>query len=62
MLISRTSHFEKLRNATLATNNFGIIADVSRFRQDHDVLRQLIQEQDMLSAELELVRERLGLT
>jgi len=62
MLIGRTSHFEKLRNATLATNNFGIIADVSWYRQDHDVLRQLIQEQDMLSAELKLVRERLGLT
>jgi len=62
MLIGRTSHFEKLRNATLATNNFGIIADVSRYRQDHDILRQLIQEQDMLLAELELVRERLGLT
>jgi len=29
MLIGRTSHFEKLRNATLATNNFGIIADIS---------------------------------
>jgi len=26
------------------------------------VLRQLLQEQDMLAAELELVRERLGLT
>jgi len=62
MLISRTSHFKKLRNATFATNNFGIIADVSRYRQDHDILRQLLQEQDMLSAELELVRERLGLT
>jgi len=62
MLIGRTSHFEKLRNAALALNNFGITADISRFRQDHDVLRQLIQEQDMLSAELELVRERLGLT
>src|SRR5712672_394029 len=62
MLISRTSHFEKLRNAAHTTNNFSIIADISRFRQDHDILRQLIQEQDMLSAELELVRERLGLT
>jgi len=62
MLIGRTTHFEKLRNAVLALNNFGITADISRFRQDHDVLRQLLQEQDMLSAELELVRERLGLT
>src|SRR5882672_3779406 len=62
MLIGRTSHFEKLRNATHALNNFGIVADISRFRQDHDVLRQLLQEQDMLAAELELVREHLGLT
>jgi len=62
MLIGRTSHFEKLRNAAHTLNNFGIVADISRFRQDHDVLRQLIQEQDMLAAELELVRERLGLT
>jgi len=62
MLIGRTTHFEKLRNAALATNNFGVIADISRFRQDHDILRQLLQEQEMLSAELKLVRERLGLT
>src|SRR5712671_934086 len=62
MLIGRSAHFEKLRNAALATNNFGVIADVSRYCQDHDVLRQLVQEQEMLSAELELVRERLGLT
>src|SRR5712671_2376154 len=62
MLIGRTSHFEKLRNAAHALNNFGIVADISRFRQDHDVLRQLLQEQDMLASELELVRERLGLT
>src|SRR5712671_1249054 len=61
MLIGCSACFEKLRNAALATNNFGIIADVSRYRQDHDVLRQLVQEQEMLSAELELVRERLGL-
>ena len=62
MLIGHSARFEKLRNAALLTNNFGVIADVSRFRQDHDVLRQLVQEQEMLSAELELVRERLGLT
>jgi len=62
MLIGRTSHFEKLCNAVHATNNFSLIADVSRFRKDHEVLRQLIQEQDMLSAELKLVRECLGLT
>src|SRR5712672_3077862 len=62
MLIGRTAHFKKLRNAALTTNNFGIIADISRYRQDHDVLRQLIQEQEMLSAKLELIRERLGLT
>ena len=61
MLIGRTTHFEKLRNAALATNNFGIITNISRFHQDHDVLRQLLQEQDMLTAELKLVRERLGL-
>src|SRR5882672_390247 len=62
MLIGRTTHFEKLCNAALALNNFGIIADISQFHQDHNILRQLLQEQDMLSAELELVRERLGLT
>jgi len=62
MLIGRTTHFKKLRNAALTTNNFGVIANISRFQQDHDILRQLIQEQEMLSAELELVRERLGLT
>jgi len=62
MLIGRTTRFEKLRNAAHNTNNFGIIADISRFRQDHDILRQLLQEQEMLSSELELVRERLGLT
>src|SRR5882672_7185315 len=62
MLISRSARFEKLRNAVLITNNFGVIADVSRYRQDHDLLRQLVQEQEMLSAELELIRERLGLT
>src|SRR5882672_9687825 len=62
MLIGRSARFEKLRNAALTTNNFGVIADISRYRQDHDVLRQLVQEQEMLSAELELVRERLGLT
>jgi len=62
MLIGRTSHFEKLWNATVATNNYGLIADLSRYHQDHDTLRQLIQEQDMLSSELELVWERLGLT
>src|SRR5712672_1118579 len=50
MLIGCSACFEKLRNAALATNNFGIIADVSRYRQDHDVLRQLLQEQDMLAA------------
>jgi len=62
MLIGRSARFEKLRNAALITNNFGVIADISRYRQDHDVLRQLVQEQEMLSAELELVRKRLGLT
>ena len=62
MLIGRTARFEKLRNAALVTNNFSIIADISRYRQDHDLLHQLIQEQEMLSAELELIRERLGLT
>jgi len=62
MLIGRTAHFEKLHNATVATNNFSLIANVSRYRQDHDALRQLIQEQDMLAAELELVWERLTLT
>jgi len=62
MLIGRSARFEKLRNATLTTNNFGVIADVSRYRQDHNLLRQLVQEQEMLSAELELIRERLGLT
>src|SRR5712672_4595218 len=62
MLIGRTARFEKLRNAAHDTNNFGIIADISRYRQDHDLLRQLVQEQEILSAELELVRERLGLT
>jgi len=62
MLIGRTAHFEKLHNATVATNNFSLIANVSRYRQDHDALHQLIQEQDMLAAELELVRERLALT
>jgi len=62
MLIGRSARFEKLHNAVLATNNFGIIANVSHYRQDHDVLRQLVQEQEMLSAELELIRERLGLT
>src|SRR5882757_829010 len=62
MLIGRTACFEKLRNAAHNTNNFGVIADVSRYRQDHDLLRQLVQEQEMLSAELELIRERLGLT
>jgi len=62
MLISRSARFEKLRNAAHATNNFGIIADISHYRQDHDLLRQLVQEQEMLSAELELIRERLGLT
>jgi len=62
MLIGRSTHFEKLRNATIATNNFGLIADLSRYHQDHDALHQLIQEQDMLSSELELLRERLGLT
>jgi len=61
MLIGRSARFEKLRNAAFTTNNFSVIADISRYRQDHDVLRQLVQEQDMLSAELELVRERLGL-
>ena len=62
MLIGRTARFEKLRNAAHNTNNFGIIADISRYRQDHDLLRQLVQEQEMLSAELELIRECLGLT
>ena len=62
MLIGRSARFEKLRNAVLATNNFGIIANVSRYHQDHDILRQLVQEQEMLSAKLELIRERLGLT
>ena len=62
MLIGRTTHFEKLRNATVATNNFGLIANLSRYRQDHNALRQLIQEQDMLSTELELICKRLGLT
>src|SRR5712675_1489265 len=62
MLIGRSARFEKLRNAALITNNFGVIADISRYRQDHDVLRQLVQEQEMLSAELELIRKRLGLT
>jgi len=62
MLISWTARFEKLRNTTHNTNNFGIIANVSRYRQDHDLLCQLVQEQEMLSAELELVRERLALT
>src|SRR5712672_488163 len=62
MLIGRTTHFKKLRNAAHATNNFGIITNISRFRQDHDILRQLIQEQDMLAAELELIHEHLGLT
>jgi len=62
MLIGRTARFEKLRNAAHNTNNFGIIADISRYRQDHDLLRQLVQEQEMLSTELELIRERLGLT
>jgi len=62
MLIEWTAHFEKLCNTTVATNNFGLIADVSRYRQDHNTLRQLIQEQDMLAAELELVRECLALT
>jgi len=62
MLIGRSARFEKLRNAALVTNNFSIIADISRYRQDHDLLRQLVQEQEMLSAELELIRERLGLT
>src|SRR5712675_224580 len=52
MLIGRTAHFEKLHNAALLTNNFSIITDISRYRQDHDVLCQLIQEQEMLSAEL----------
>jgi len=62
MLIGRTMHFEKLRNTTIATNKFGLIADISCYRQDHDALRQLIQEQDMLAAKLELVRECLALT
>jgi len=61
MLIGRTTHFEKLWNATIATNNYGLIADLSRYCQDHDALCQLIQEQDMLSAELKLIREHLGL-
>jgi len=61
MLIGRTTQFEKLRNAAIKANNLGIIADVSRYHQDHDALRQLIQEQDMLSAELDLIQERLGL-
>ena len=62
MLIGHSARFEKLCNAALITNNFGIIADISRYRQDHDLLCQLVQEQEMLSAELKLVRERLGLT
>jgi len=62
MLIGRTTHFEKLRNATVTTNNYSLIADLSRYRQDHNALRQLIQEQDMLSTKLKLVREHLGLT
>src|SRR5712672_2126309 len=62
MLIGCSACFEKLRNAALATNNFGIIADVSRYCQDHDLLCQLVQEQEMLSAELELIRKCLGLT
>jgi len=62
MLIGRTARFEKLRNAAHDTNNFGIIADISRYRQDHNLLRQLVQEQEMLSAKLELVREHLALT
>src|SRR5712672_3374338 len=62
MLIGRTARFKKLRNAALTTNNFGVIADISRYRQDHDILRQLVQEQEMLSTELELIRKRLGLT
>jgi len=61
MLIGRTTHFKKLQNATVATNNFGLIADVSRYCQDHDTLQQLIQEQDMLSTKLELLREWLSL-
>jgi len=62
MLIGRTAHFEKLCNATVATNNFGLIANLSCYRQDHDALQQLIQEQDMLAAELELIQEHLALT
>ena len=62
MLIGQTTHFQKLRNTVIATNKFGLITDVSRYHQDHDALCQLLQEQDMLSAELELIRERLGLT
>jgi len=62
MLIGHSACFEKLRNAALITNNFSIIADISRYRQDHDLLRQLVQEQEMLSTELELIRECLGLT
>jgi len=62
MLIGRTTHFEKLRNATVTTNNYGLITNLSRYHQDHDALHQLIQEQDMLSAKLELVQECLGLT
>jgi len=62
MLIGRTACFEKLRNAAAKANNLGIIADISRYRQDHDALHQLILEQDMLTAELDLVCERLGLT
>src|SRR5882672_7430366 len=53
MLIGRTARFEKLRNAAHNTNNFGIIANISRYRLDHDLLRQLVQEQEMLSAKLE---------
>jgi len=49
-MLNRSDHpLEKLRNAALALNNFGIIADISRFPADHNVLHQLLQEQDMLS-------------
>jgi len=62
MLIGRTTWFKKLRNAAIKANNLGIITDISHYHQDHNALCQLIQEQDMLSAKLDLVQERLGLT
>jgi len=62
MLIRRTTRFKKLRNAAIKANNLGIVADISHYHQDHNALCQLIQEQDMLSAKLDLVQERLGLT